>query len=396
MSIKLLESSNELNPTLQNVDDGALINFQAACKADGVLFGCDLSNTTDSIKIATGTMMVRGYRLKFTQTETVYSLSNAAYPATATTYYLYLRLTRYDTDCEYEFYISNEATSSNKSPIEQVIGVFDYKVASFTLGASGIVGNVKSLMANIPTPGSGGSGGGNVYGSSGTLGLSSIQLYKPILELVQIPKYTLTASNIICGKANSLLCLKNKQAYSVLNTNGNVVKFSLYRYINKGRYRNKRNGAKLYIEKTGYVKPVKSLGYRGLSSDIQLTKSYSSLESQVVTSSGQYQYRRTDVLCSLKQLIDNMFYEIVDSVKTPITATTSLANIKCSRSTNAGQHYGRKGLYVKIAYKAELWNGGKKLAESDLSTPLIISINYNKKPASVRWGDWFRISLDEK
>lgn len=392
MSIKLLESSNELNPTLQNVDDGALINFQAACKADGILFGCGLSNTEQAIRVAPGTMMVRGFRLKFTQTEVVYSLSNAAYPATATTYYLWLRLTRYDTDCEYEFFISNEATSQNRTAIEQSIGVFDYKMASFTLGASGIVGNVKSLMANIPTPGSGGTGAG----AGTTYSLSQVGLQKPIMELIQLPKNAFDLSNIICGKANSLLCLKNKQAYSVFNTNGNVVKFALYRYINKGRYRNRRNNAKLYIEKTGYVKPIKSLGYKGLLSPIKLTTAYSSLGSEIVASSGQYQYKRTDVLCSIKELIDNMFYEVVESVKVPITASTQLDSIKCSRSTKGGQHYGRKGLYVKIAYRAELWNGGKKLAESELSTPLIISINYNKDPESTKWGDWFRISLDEK
>ena len=159
MAIKLLESSNENDPVLQNIDDGALINFQAGCKADGILCGCGLSNTTTIIRMAPGTLMVRGYRLKVTEgisaNQTIYTLSNSSYPATATTYYLWLRLTRTGSDCEYVFFVSTSSTQANKDPIEQQDGVYDYKVASFTLGPSGIVGNVKSLMANIPTPGSG-------------------------------------------------------------------------------------------------------------------------------------------------------------------------------------------------------------------------------------------------
>ena len=391
MAIKLLESSNENDPVLQNIDDGALINFQAGCKADGILCGCGLSNTTTIIRMAPGTLMVRGYRLKVTEgisaNQTIYTLSNSSYPSTATTYYLWLRLTRNGSDCEYVFFISTSSTQANKDPIEQQDGVYDYKVASFTLGPSGISGNVKSLMANIPTPGSG--------SSSGSTGISLV-LPKPILELVKRPKNSTTLTNILCGQAYSYLCLKNKNDYSALNANGNTVKFVLYRYLNKGRYRNKRNGAKLYISKTGYMKPVKSLGYRGTQSDIRLNISYSTLGSATIKSSGQYNYRRTDILENVKTLIDETFYYLDNGVKTPITAQTTLANIKASRSRKSGIRYGRKGLYLKIAFKAELWNGGKKITESDLSTPLIISLNYYKPSTSNNWGDWFIVRLDEK
>ena len=391
MAIKLLESSNENDPVLQNIDDGALINFQAGCKADGILCGCGLSNTTTIIRMAPGTLMVRGYRLKVTEgisaNQTIYTLSNSSYPATATTYYLWLRLTRTGSDCEYVFFISTSSTQANKDPIEQQDGVYDYKVASFTLGPSGISGNVKSLMANIPTPGSG--------SSSSSTGISLV-LPKPILELVKRPKNSTTLTNILCGNAYSYLCLKNKNNYSALNANGNTVKFVLYRFLNKGRYRNKRNGAKLYISKTGYMKPVKSLGYRGTQSDIRLNISYSTLGSATIKSSGQYNYRRTDVLENVKTLIDETFYYLDNGAKTPITAQTTLANIKASRSRKSGIRYGRKGLYLKIAFKAELWNGGKKITESDLSTPLIISLNYYKPSTSNNWGDWFIVRLDEK
>lgn len=391
MSIKLLESANENDPVLQTIDDGAVINFQAGCKADGVLYGCALSNGTTLIRMTPGVLMVRGYRLKITagsgNYQTVYSLDNASYPATATTYYLWLRLTRTGTDCEWEFLINTSAKSSNATAIEQQEGVYDYKVASFTLGPSGIVGNVKSLMANIPTPGS---------GLPSVSGIGSLILPKPILELVKRPKNSTTLTNILCGNAYSYLCLKNKNDYSAFNANGNTVKFVLYRFLNKGRYRNKRNGAKLYISKTGYMKPVKSLGYRGTQSDIRLNISYSTLGSATIKSSGQYNYRRTDILENVKTLIDEMFYYLDDGVKTPITAQTTLANIKASRSRKSGIRYGRKGLYLKIAFKAELWNGGKKITESDLSTPLIISLNYYKPSTSNNWGDWFVVRLDEK
>ena len=391
MAIKLLESSNENDPVLQNIDDGALINFQAGCKADGILCGCGLSNTTTIIRMAPGTLMVRGYRLKVTEgdsvNQTIYTLSNSSYPATATTYYLWLRLTRTGSDCEYVFFVSTSSIQANKDPIEQQDGVYDYKVASFTLGPSGISGNVKSLMANIPTPGSGSS-----YGSTGI----SLALPKPILEIIQRPKNSTDLANILCGKGYGFLCIKNKNDYSVFNTNGNTVKFVLYRYLSKGRYRNKRNGAKLYISKTGYVKPVKSLGYRGTSSNIRLNISYSSLASAVIKSSGQYNYKRTDILEDIKVLIDETFYYLDDGVKTPITAQTTLANIKASRSRKSGIRYGRKGLYLKIAFKAELWNGGKKITESDLSNPLIISLNYHKPSTSNNWGDWFIVRLDER
>lgn len=417
MSIKLLESlSYEGNEVLQQIDDGALMNFQSANRTNGILYGCKITNTASAIKIGAGVLMVRGYRLKFIgEATTVYSLSSASYPASATTYYLWLRITRVENDASYEFILSTNDKQVNKTEIEKETGAYDFKVAKLTLLPSGISGNVESVLPNITAGGSGSTSGGSGAGlvssipttttgsghtgstnSSASLAITS--LATPDLAIIGLPKITINnGAAYIMGISNSIICVGNKTTYSTLVGNsGYDVKFVLYRFIEDGRYRQKRNGSKFYTFKTGYVRPIGSIGYKGSESQIKLVTSFKDLGTVQVNSSGQYQYRRTDVLANTMAIINETFYETIDGVKTPVSLSTNLEDIKCVRSKSSGRRYGRTNMFVKLAWRAELWDSNnRKVAESALSKPLIITLNYYMPNNSINLGQRFKVKLGE-
>lgn len=417
MSIKLLESlSYEGNEVLQQIDDGALMNFQSANRTNGILYGCKITNTASAIKIGAGVLMVRGYRLKFIgEATTVYSLSSASFPASATTYYLWLRITRVENDASYEFILSTNDKQVNKTEIEKETGAYDFKVARLTLSPSGISGNVESVLPNITAGGSGstssGSGAGLVTsiptattgsGNSGSINSSAsiaiTSLATPDLTIIGLPKITINnGAAYIMGNSNSIICVGNKTTYSTLVGNsGYDVKFVLYRFIEDGRYRQKRNGSKFYTFKTGYVRPIGSIGYKGSESQIKLVTSFKDLGTVQVNSSGQYQYRRTDVLANTMAIINETFYETIEGVKTPVSLSTNLADIKCVRSKSSGRRYGRTNMFVKLAWKAELRDSNnRKVAESALSKPLIITLNYYMPNNSINLGQRFKVKLGE-
>lgn len=417
MSIKLLESlSYEGNEVLQQIDDGALMNFQSANRTNGILYGCKITNTASAIKIGAGVLMVRGYRLKFIgEATTVYSLSSASYPASATTYYLWLRITRVENDASYEFILSANDKQVNKTEIEKETGAYDFKVAKLTLSSSGISGNVESVLPNITAGGSGstssgtglvtsiptittGSGHSGSTHSSASIAITS--LATPDLTIIGLPKEEITIENgtaYIMGNSHSIICVGNKTTYSTLVGNsGYDVKFVLYRFIEDGRYRQKRNGSKFYTFKTGYVRPIGSIGYKGSESQVKLVTSFKDLGTVLVNSSGQYQYRRTDVLANTMTIINETFYETIEGVKTPVSLSTNLEDIKCVRSKSSGRRYGRTNMFVKLAWKAELWDSNnKKVAESALSKPLIITLNYYMPANSINLGQRFKVKLGE-
>ena len=417
MSIKLLESlSYEGNEVLQQIDDGALMNFQSANRTNGILYGCKITNTASAIKIGAGVLMVRGYRLKFIgEATTVYSLSSASYPASATTYYLWLRITRVENDASYEFILSTNDKQVNKTEIEKETGAYDFKVAKLTLSSSGISGNVESVLPNITAGGSGSTsngsgaglvnsipttttGSGHTGSSNSSASIAITSLATPDLSIIELPKITIdNGAAYTMGISNSIIVVGNKTTYSTLVGNsGYDVKFVLYRFIEDGRYRQKRNGSKFYTFKTGYVRPIGSIGYKGSESQIKLVTSFKDLGTVLVNSSGQYQYRRTDVLANTMQIINETFYETIDGVKTPVSLSTNLDDIKCVRSKSSGRRYGRTNMFVKLAWRAELWDSNnKKVAESALSKPLIITLNYYMPANSINLGQRFKVKLGE-
>ena len=382
MAIRFLESVAENDDSvLQQIDDGATLNFQIACQKDGAMYGCSITNSTNAINIGKGLLMIRGYRLKFDSNTIVFSLSNSAYPAASTKYYLWLRITRTSVNASYEFFQSVNSTSTNKANIEKSEGVYDYKVAEYNLGPNGIIGSVKSLIANIPVPGEGAKG-------SASVGSIGVVLPEPRIELVRSAESTQTK----LGMAGSYLCLANKNDYAGF---GNYkVKFVIYRFVERGRYRNRKNGSKLYVEKSGFVKPLR-MGWN-TASLIKLTYSFSDLYSVIVCSSGAYNYKRTDVLFPIKSLIDKAFYYKNNGVKTVVDNTTALGAIRSIRS-KYNKHGYPKHNFLKIAFKAELWDtAGKKITESGLSRTLTIAVNKSAQDKqSITYGERFKVLIDQ-
>ena len=65
MAIKLLESLPSTgNEVHQQIDDGAIMNFHITHNLNGAIYGAKLINTTNTISISAGLLMVRGFRLK--------------------------------------------------------------------------------------------------------------------------------------------------------------------------------------------------------------------------------------------------------------------------------------------------------------------------------------------
>lgn len=386
MGIKLLESvATTDNDVLQHVDDGALINFQAAQQKNGLIYGGKLTNTVSSISIGEGLLMVRGYRLKIDSATTIMNFSSSAYPSVSNTYYLYLRISHIGYDAKYEWIISISSIAANSDLIEREEGIFDYKVASFTFGPSGIAGTIKSLMGIITSSGAGGS-----------LNALGVGVPEPRLELVMS-----AYSNGGKGMTDSYLCLGNKDDYSKFTSNYSI-KFVAYRYIQRGRYRNKNSGNKLYVNKTGFVKINTKIGWRKVpaSNAFKLVVNYTDLQKVILSQKGSYKYTRTDVIDNLFNYIDTMFYQqIPDSVATPITPSSIPAYVRATRSkANGLTSKDFRHNYFKFAFKAELYDSaGKKVAESGLSRTVTIRPNRKYQDlttAGTKLGNLFIITID--
>ena len=385
--IRLLESVNDQdNSILQQVDDGAIMNYQIACQKDGAIFGCVLTNSTTQIAIGKGLLIVRGYRFSINTQTTILTISNTSYPASATKYYLWLRITHTTANASYEFVVSTNGTQLNKTAIEKDEGVYDYKLAEFTLGPSGISGTVKSLIANVPAPGS------SVTNNSTTNNYYSIAggetLPEPRIEIVKSAEGTEAKLGMVGG----YLCIANKNDYSKYKS-GYKIRFVLYRFMERGRYRNKRNGSKLYVEKTGYVKPLQ-MGWKE-SSKLKLVYSFNDLQTINVAKSGQYIYKRTDVLQPIRSFIDKCFYYKVSGTKTAVDDDTPISSIRSVRSKGNRHGYFRHN-FIKIAFKAELLDSNnKKIAESGLSRSLTILVNYTSvNKQTTKLGEKFRVLID--
>lgn len=381
MSIRFLESVAENDSSvLQQIDDGAVLNYQIACQKDGAIHGCTITNSTNSISIGTGLLMVRGFRLKFDSNTLVFALNNSAYPASATKYYLWLRITRTSANATYEFFQSTNGIQTNKAAIEKAEGAYDYKVAEYTLGPNGISGAVKSLIANIPVPGA---------GASGSIGAGiGIALPEPRIELVK----SADGTELKGGMTMSYLCLGNKNEFAKF-VGSYTVKFVIYRFVEMGRYRNRKNGSKLYVNKTGYVKPLR-MGWN-TASLVKLTYSFADLSTRIISTSGAYNYKRTDVIVPIKSLIDKCFYYKNNGVKTVVDNTVPVASIRSIRSKYNKHGYPRHN-FIKIAFKAELWdNTGKKVTESGLSRSLTIVVNRSAAgKQNITYGERFKVFID--
>lgn len=421
--MKLLESLNSVdNIVTQQIDDGAVMNFQAAGQRSGAIFGCKLTNTTNAIRITAGLLMIRGFRCKFEEDETIVALTSSAYPSTNTNYYLYLVITRSGTNATARWEYSTNSKASSLTEIEKTNGSYYYKAGEFTFGPSGIAGNVKSLIATITAAAPSGGSGGSSVGAS---------LPEPRIELVMSAE-----RNGGKGMTASYVALGNKAEYTKYIGQYSV-RFVLYRYVERGRFRNRRNGAKLYVNKTGFVKPTSHCGYKESQASMILTANYNNLKSVVIAQNGSYSYRRTDAIAPLLDYITEAFYlynptnhtkhSLLDAIEDDddteyefvvehpqhhhryhlhASPREMVGYVRATRS-KAMKHgsapdifYVYKHNYFKFAYKAELYDSnGKKVAESGLSRTIMIGVS----PSAVGkvnaerfdFGQLFRVHIDQ-
>ena len=149
MAIKLLESLPSTgNEVHQQIDDGAIMNFHITHNLNGAIYGAKLTNTTNTISISAGLLMVRGFRLKIDSTTLLKTINS--FPSANTDYYLYLAITRADNDASFSWQLLTTEVAPSLTQIERVEGTYYYKAAKATIGPSGIVGEIHSLIATIP------------------------------------------------------------------------------------------------------------------------------------------------------------------------------------------------------------------------------------------------------
>ena len=392
MAIKLLESlPNEENDVAQQVDDGAAINFQAAHAQNGALWGCTLSNSSTTISISAGLLMVRGYRFKVDGPTLIKNFSSGSYPVFNTTYYLWLKIVRSGSNATFTWEANFGDTAPSQTAIERVEGTFWYKAAKLTLGPSGIVGTVTSLIAVIPA-------------ASGTTSSSTregLDLPEPSIELVSSAEEQTPGSNK--GMTRAYLCLANKDLYSKY-TGVYTVRFVLFRYLQKGRMRSRANGNILRTNKTGFVRPVTTLGWRVNASTMKTSIPYTSLATVTIAVSGSYNYRRTDVIDTIYNYIDNAFYyeNPITGAKEQVTGIgQEVAYIRATRSKALGltRTTEFKHNFFKFAFKAELYDSNnKRVAVSDFSPTITIVPNrahediLSTTPGG--YGQLFKIRID--
>lgn len=399
--MKLLESiSTEENNVAQQIDDGALINFQAAGQRNGAVYGCALSFAANKITIATGLMMVRGFRLKIESAEKILDLSLVPFPDENTPMYVYIRVTRTANDATYSVWHSSLKAREHSDNIERVAGSYDYKIANVIFGPSGIVSVTSTIATITASP----SGGGSVEAAT--------MVPTPLLEIVGAPATSL---------AQSYLCLGNRGDYIKLASQY-TIKFVLYRFVQKARYRKRSGESKFYIHKTGYVIPLyNQIGWKEPTFSLEVD--YANLQTVEINSSGDFSYSRHDVIDNLINYIDTMFYDpgaIYDDdadrmipnpdleEKASVSLTTNPYFIRATRSRNGQQaewrNYGSarqaKNNFFKFAFKAVLYEGSKAVAESPMSKSVLIRPNIRQqvKEGEATWdwsdlGDLFQITI---
>ena len=375
MSYKLLESlSSEGNDVSQQIDDGATINFLAAHSKNGAVYGCTLKNTINEITISPGILMVRGFRLKIESDTVIFSTVTAGLPSIPSIHHLFLRIVRTGNNATASFRHSIMAKASTDE-IDKSDGVYDFKIATFNLTPRGISSKVASLIPTInPSDG----------GSSSAV---SIVLPTPRLELVSTDR---APEGLIRGMLNSYLCLANKYDYKDFVTNY-TIKFVMYRHIQRGRYREYNNSNKLHINKTGYVKCNGDLGWRyHLKEDdncydpsykpFAIAFNYTDLQQIIISKSGNYEYKRSDMIEAMYKYVDTIFYKYdpISRTKAVIDENTTAMTIRAARSKRNGKKAGNyRHNYFKFAFKAVLYDStGKRITESGLSNAITIRPNY--------------------
>jgi hypothetical protein len=377
--IKLLESINtDENQVAQNPDDGAALNFLASYKKNGRVWGAAVSWSGKVFTIAKGLLIARGYRIQIDSSTTLLDLTSAAMPSSQTVYSVLITITR--TGHNATFAVSYQAASLTypTAAIDQVEGSFSLKIGTLTLSTSGVVGYTDVLSTIAPS-----SGGGSSSGIGATLPA-------PVLEIVSPRKG---------GAYSGWLALKNKGDYNGY-LSSYTVRLILYRYLGKGKFRERSGSTKVYLLKSSWVEPASSLGWG--STKVAKVTDLTALKTVTVASNGTLTYVRKDIIGTMADYANAVFYDLTSAgAKTAVTSASDVYAIRATRSkkektaTQYGHHH--KHNFFIFAYRIRILSGATVVASSPMSNAVVITPNLRIAPARGTTGgiqDKFRFKVE--
>lgn len=372
---------------VQYPSDGALLNYISLNKQNGIINGCLISKTGNSIVISAGMLVIQGYRIKFSQAEellnsvTISSLANGSYR-------LYIRITSSSGDATAEIKFALATTPLSAVQVQFQDGSFDLQICSFTVSSGGLA-SVKSSLNYVNC--------NKTSSSQVNLGVSKIFIPSPKLSIFSTS-----------AKKNGYLLLDNMESYQELVSAGYIVTLELYRYFNQCKmdYKSPRTGTKKRYKKSGYIAPKM---YPGWNSKItfDLVLNIDNLRKVNFVETVNDTWGKSNVIEALDTFCRAMFYEdknIIDSgknqrcyVKSEITASSNPYFIRTTRSKR--KKHSSKSVwptsnslpihehnFFRFCYLAQLKTpNGLVIATSDKSSDILIRPNLKfNNPSKVK------------
>ncbi len=370
----LLEKINQQgDETVIYPDTQSSLNYLAAQKKNGRIFGCAVSLSGDAISMTAGVLILYGYRVLVESTETVIDLSSATPPSSAARYGGYLKITRSGHDISHEFVFYQIAGSLYNRDISIQNGTGYLKICEFTFGPGGASDLVDALVTIAPNSSSSSTGG--------------------IGKVVQAPRLA-----IVTGRGpvyNGTIVIANKGDYAGLAAQYTVV-FQVVRYLRRGNSRKKRSGSKTYHATSGWVYPVDGMGrtrmlaiQNGVNNSVYKFKNQYGYSELFTFSFGAnhvdgdtWRPTRTDGLIKVSSLCKTLFKVGPNGNPGDYDAETCAKDLFCVRSKKASRvvdglvdrhgRYARKHNFFKFALEARVYDGRKLVARSPIGNAVII------------------------
>lgn len=140
----------ESNGVTIHVDNGALINFKALGEQSGIVSGCAVTNNSGKVRIAKGTMAIRGFRVEFEYDEDVYDM-NSYQTSDTSNYLVILKISTNFSQraSSAEFVVKRESSGLTQQAIETgITGVYEYPLARF-VKSNGTISSFTVLATTI-------------------------------------------------------------------------------------------------------------------------------------------------------------------------------------------------------------------------------------------------------
>jgi|GEM_PF-2360901 len=360
--MRLVEKKN-LAPGV-TPDIGAARNKIGARGQNGAIFGFGLSNLNGVVKVAKGLLSVQGFTFEVLETEDLFDISSFAVASTET-YIIYLAVTfdaaTRDVSSAVECYKAS-VLKSNVAIEQGISGTFYYPLAKFVKSGSAIA-SFQSLVKDISNSGTG----------------NSVVVPQPTLAIVNIQATHSGVKSVL----NGWVMIGNVLEYASLASSYDV-QFVFFRKLQKSHT---RSAKKLWTTRTMWCESEMS-GSSGIGNFSKLTVGYNNLVSISISGST---YPTKKSICPVSDIIQAAFYvKASDGTKTAVTQGCNPAQIRSTRSHNAGKTRGIRHNFVEFAYKARVYSNGVLIGESAMSNPVVIVPNVKAKQGGVL-GTYFTI-----